>query len=205
MMFSKSIVTLSILTLSLGAPALPTIETIAERATNIVPLVPVGNMAAIQEPGGQSRLYYQKPDGSIWQYAVSASFDTGVVDVGFIDTQITPADEVQMGTLLAATQLRAPLEDNFPEIHIVYVSPANVLSETIWRNTTAFSSGSACPDCITNLGVVVQPGSKVLYAMLDQDTDNLRVGFVSAGAPGTISELDHDRGFWQIAALPDGT
>jgi len=202
-MFSKFIVTLSILTLSL---ALPTIKTIAERATNIVPLAPLGNMAAIQEPGGQSRLYYQKPDGSIWQYAVSASFDTGVVDVGFIDTEITPAGEAQMGTLIAAAQLRAPLASNFPEIHIVYVSPANILSETIWRNTTGFfQSGAGCPDCITSLGVVVQPGSKVLYAMLDQDTDNLRVGFVSAGAPGTITELDHDRGFWQIAALPDGT
>jgi hypothetical protein len=68
-------------------------------------------MAAIQTLNGQTRLYYQKADGSLWQYALSGPFDTGIVDVGFTDTQITPADEVQKGTLITAVQLE-PLDPN---------------------------------------------------------------------------------------------
>jgi hypothetical protein len=58
-------------------------------------------MAAVQITSGDSRLYYQKADGSIWQYAVNGPFDTGA---GFADDQITPADEVLKGTPIVAVQ-----------------------------------------------------------------------------------------------------
>ncbi len=49
---------------------------------------------------------------------------------------------------------------------------------------------------------MVEPGSKILYVMVNQETQTLRVGFESAGVPGTVTELDNDTGEWQIAALP---
>ncbi|KAJ7213620.1 hypothetical protein GGX14DRAFT_393104 [Mycena pura] len=110
-------------------------------APNIVPLSPVGNVAAVQGTNGDTRLYSQNPDNTIQETAVSSTFNGG---------------------------------------------------------------GHFYP-CARS-GFVVQPGNKVLYAIANDAAGSpatLRVGFVSAGAPATISEADFSpaKG-WQVAQLP---
>ena len=47
-------------------------------------------------------------------------------------------------------------------------------------------------------------GSQVLYAMEDPTTKTVRVGFVSAGSPGTLSEaVRTSGGAWSVASLPN--
>jgi hypothetical protein len=87
------------------------------------------------------------------------------------------------------------------------VSPTNILSEYIWTNAIGWHGGPSCTNCITRSGFVVQPGNKVLYAIANDAAGSLatlRVGFVSAGAPTTISEADFSptKG-WQVAQLPN--
>jgi len=77
-----------------------------------------------------------------------------------------------------------------------------VLSEYIWTNAVGWSGGSSCAECLTSSGFVAAAGSEVLYAMGNPATAELRVGFISAGAPGTISEAGHTvGGEWQLAQL----
>ena len=47
-------------------------------------------------------------------------------------------------------------------------------------------------------------GSQVLYAMEDPTSKTIRVGFVSTGSPGTLSEaVRTSGGAWSVASLPN--
>jgi len=67
---------------------------------------------------------------------------------------------------------------------LFYIHPNNTLGE--------FSNNSlqGCTYCITKEGFQVVPGSTALYVIADQSTPatQIRVGFVSAGSPSTITE-----------------
>ena len=47
-------------------------------------------------------------------------------------------------------------------------------------------------------------GSQVLYAMENPNNKTVRIGFVSAGSPGTVSEaVSTSGGAWSVATLPN--
>ena len=86
------------------------------------------------------------------------------------------------------------------QIHVYFLSPANVLSEYIWN--AGWQGGPSCTQCLTASNFVAAAGSQILYAMGNPDTAELRVGFVSAGAPTTLTEAVHDvGGEWQLGQL----
>ncbi|KAJ6586320.1 hypothetical protein DFH09DRAFT_1143120 [Mycena vulgaris] len=161
------------------------------------PLTLVGNVAAVQatDLGGDTRLYYQNQDNSIQETSISGPFTSGT----FEGTQVLiPANEVLPGTPIAAVTLNG---NAFQEIHVFFVSPSNILSEYWWNGQTWFGGPSCGSDCITQNQFAVQPGSKLLYAMSSTGGPH-RVGFVSAGNPGTLTEADITPSGWQLAPLP---
>ncbi|KAJ7229491.1 hypothetical protein C8J57DRAFT_1387217 [Mycena rebaudengoi] len=168
----------------------------------VVPVTFFGNIAAVQVPGASAdtRIYYQNPDNSIQVMGVSGPFTTGR---RFLSLLVVPAAEVQFNTLIAAVATRFNGGD-FAEVHLFFISPSNVLSEYI-GDSTGFRGGPTCTDCITALNFVVQSGNRVLYATGSSDPGSpalLRVGFISAGAPDTLTEVDYDvKTGWRIAVL----
>lgn len=77
------------------------------------------------------------------------------------------------------------------------------MSEFSWDPTRGSRHGPSCADCLTTSGFTAQAGSNVLYVLQLQSTDAVRVGFVSAGAPGTLSEVENStNGKWKLATLP---
>ncbi|KAJ7892413.1 hypothetical protein B0H13DRAFT_1625594, partial [Mycena leptocephala] len=158
-----------------------------------------GNVAAVQATNGDTRLYSQNSNNTIQEIGVSSPFNGGGHSFG--PDSLVPGAEALGGTPIAAAIVNGT---GFQEIHFFFVSPTNILSEYIWAD--AWRGGPSCTDCITRSGFVVQPGNKVLYAVANDAAGSpatLRVGFVSAGAPGTISEADFSptKG-WQVAQLP---
>lgn len=83
----------------------------SEESIELVPVSPAGNVAALQDPTGNTRLYYQKADGSIWQIAMAGPFTTGV---GFSDVQLVPASEALLGTPIITTPAGKDLTDVRP-------------------------------------------------------------------------------------------
>ncbi|KAJ7107495.1 hypothetical protein C8R44DRAFT_885490 [Mycena epipterygia] len=173
-------------------------------APEVVPVSTVGNVAAVQGTVlGDTRLFFQNPDNSIQQLDLNSPFNGG----GHFQNSavLVPANEVLANTPIAAVTINGT---DLQEIHLFFVSPSNVLSEYIWTTSSSnWHGGPSCTTCITTIGFVVQPGSKVLYVMANDAVGSpatLRVGFVSAGAPGTFSEADFSpaKG-WQLAQLPN--
>jgi hypothetical protein len=77
-----------------------------------------------------------------------------------------------------------------PQTHIYFVSPDNILNEYI-NPGGAWIGGPNCTTCIDGNRLAVQPGNSVLYALANNGPNEaafIRVGFVSAGAPGALSE-----------------
>ncbi|KAJ7711097.1 hypothetical protein B0H14DRAFT_700280 [Mycena olivaceomarginata] len=126
------------------------------------PVTFVGNVAAIQATalGGDTRLYYQNPDNSIQETAISGPFAVGT-SVFEGSNLLIPANEILPGTPIAAVTFNG---NAFQQIHVFFVSPDNILSEYAWTGTV-WKGGPSCSDCVTANRFAVQPGSKMLYAM----------------------------------------
>ncbi|KAJ6601797.1 hypothetical protein DFH09DRAFT_1125859 [Mycena vulgaris] len=156
-------------------------------ANTIVPVEFAGNAAAIQAPafGEDTRIYYQADvSGGILELAVSGPATVGRA---FSLQTLIPAAQVQPRTLIAAV-----ITDgiDFTGTHIYFVSPDNILSEYI-NPGGAWIGGPNCTTCIDRNRFAVQPGNSVLYALANNGPNEpafIRVGFVSAGAPGALSE-----------------
>ncbi|KAJ7635781.1 hypothetical protein DFH06DRAFT_1139320 [Mycena polygramma] len=162
-----------------------------------------GNVAAVQATGlgGDTRIFYQNADNSIQQIGINGPFTVGAFTGGGV---LVPANQVLPGTPIAATLING---DAFQEMHLFFISPNNTLSSYIWQNATkVFRGGPSCWDCLTASQFAVQPGSKVLYVMGNSAEGSnavLRVGFISAGQPGTLTEVDWTAAKgWQQASLP---
>ncbi|KAJ7761366.1 hypothetical protein B0H16DRAFT_1456113 [Mycena metata] len=110
---------------------------------------------------------------------------------------LVPAEQVQPHTLIAAVitdgvdltgyVVSLPMRR---QTHIYFVSPDNILSEYI-NPGGAWIGGPTCTTCIDGNRFAVQPGNSVLYALANNGPSEpafIRVGFVSAGAPGALSE-----------------
>ena len=93
----------------------------------------------------------------------------------------------------------------FSQAHVFYYAPDNLLSEYYWSASLSpnWQSGPDCTACIQQAGFFGVNGSQVLYTFVDPD-ENLRVGFISAGNPETLSEAigQTTNGGWSVAALP---
>ncbi|KAF8896004.1 hypothetical protein BD779DRAFT_1466044 [Infundibulicybe gibba] len=190
-MFSKILFVLS--ALSVITSAFPHVE----RAAELVPLSSVGGVGAVQTTTSDTRLYYQNSDGSISEYGITNTFSAGRRSSNGV---LVPAGQAQIGTPIVATTLGSA---DFKEIHVYFFSPDNILSEWIWQ-PGGWRGGPTCTDCLTVSKFPVSPGSKILYAMQNPSaTGSLRVGFVSAKFPGTLSEADKSGSGWQLAPLPN--
>jgi len=194
-LFLSATVLLHLLASTTTALTLPT-----KRSTDFVPFHSLGGVGAVlRNSGGDTQLYYQATDGSIWAYETSAAFDAGTTNFNNI---LIPAGEVLVGTPIIAVT-----NDDFTEIHVFFVSPTHILSEWRWdADTEIWTSGASCTTCITNAGFVVQNGGTLLYALTPKASGELgiRIGFESAGEPTTLVEAEnHNIGDWQMFTLPN--
>ena len=92
----------------------------------------------------------------------------------------------------------------FSQAHVFFYAPDNLLSQFYWESpSTSWQGGPDCAVCIQQAGFFGVNGSQVLYTFVDED-ENLRVGFISAGNPQTLSEaIGHvTNGGWSVAAIP---
>ncbi|KAJ7722720.1 hypothetical protein B0H16DRAFT_1600015 [Mycena metata] len=185
----------SVLSSVVGNTALPRSAN-ASLSPEFRPVTFVGDVAAVvTNTAGSTHIYYQNPDNSIQETITSAPFVVGTFEAS---TAIVPADEVLCGTPIAATTIS---NTGFP-IRVFFVSPNYILSEYAWTGT-AWEGWPQCSGCITANQFAVEPGSSVLYALAGSTADVfLRVGFVSAGQPGTLTEAEFTGGKWELLSLP---
>ncbi|KAG7095612.1 hypothetical protein E1B28_006337 [Marasmius oreades] len=168
-------------------------------------VAPLADIAGIQGSNADSRMFYQRADGSIWQTCVSGHWTNGRTTC---DNRIVPANEVLYGTPLAAVAT-----PNLTEWHLFFLSPTYTLSEYIYQQTSISTTnpsgvrgGTSCTDCITSEQfVVVGPRSRALSALyqVQNDEPKLRVWFVSAGQPNTVMEAGKQGNQWTNVSLPD--
>ncbi|THU88098.1 hypothetical protein K435DRAFT_842288 [Dendrothele bispora CBS 962.96] len=176
-----------------------------EAAANFFPVDAVGDIAAVRDDLGKgaTHIYYQARNGSIVRLYTSTAFvQNGPQDRGS-HTEVVPANEVMYGTPITAATLWTPAGD-FNGNHVYYYSRDGILSEYI-NNIQAH--GPSCTQCITNQRFGVVNGSVALYAFADNKTPGmlLRVGFESAGSPGTITEatFNNNTQKWSLSVLPN--
>ncbi|KAF9061820.1 hypothetical protein BDP27DRAFT_1369361 [Rhodocollybia butyracea] len=151
------------------------------------------HMGAAQVTDGDTRVFYQDSKaGTIVQVAVSNAFNIGQFEGTNV---VVPSDEVRNNTPIAVP---SPTQATFSVLRVFFFSPDNILSEYFF-NGTGFEGGPTCTTCITAEGFVGVAGSQMLYALAN--TVTLRVGFVSAGSPGTISEAVNSGNGWSVASL----
>jgi len=72
----------------------------AAQAANAFSVAPIASIAGIQASNGDSRLFYQKSDGSIWSSCVSGHWESGGKTT--CDFQVVPRTETLLNTPLAA-------------------------------------------------------------------------------------------------------
>jgi len=178
----------------------------AKRSTDLLPFRSLGGIAAVIRSPTETQIYYQNPDGGIWAYDSMGS-NTFTNSHIFFNDPLVPAEEVMEGTPIEAVQMN--FADGSFTIHVFFISPTLTLSE--WRfdfdptssANTGWFHGPSCVTCITNAGFVVADGPKLAYFLADAPTNLVRVGFVSAGAPGTLSEAVLDAsGEWKLTQIP---
>ncbi|KAK1232433.1 hypothetical protein PQX77_004463 [Marasmius sp. AFHP31] len=167
---------------------------------------PLAYISGIQSTNTDSRMFYQKSDGSIWQTCISGHFVGGRTTC---DTQIVPRTEA-----ISSTPIAAVSNSNLSEWHLFFVSPTNTLSEYIYQassvsasNPSGIRGGASCADCITSEKLsVFTTKNKALEALyhIDNDTPKLRVWFISAGQTTTITEAGKEgTQRWTTISLPN--
>ncbi|KAJ3730943.1 hypothetical protein DFJ43DRAFT_1189649 [Lentinula guzmanii] len=164
-------------------------------------IVPISgtNMGAVALPDGNTRVYYQDSNnGSIIQLVISNALTEG----GYRSSNVwVPPSEVRYNTPVAASLVQSTNDDS-DQIHVFFFSPDNILSEYYWKGD-GHQGGPDCSDCVTGSGYVGVEGSQMLYALASSATSppTLRVGFISAGSPNTITEAVKTTGGWSLASL----
>ncbi|KAJ7476737.1 hypothetical protein FB451DRAFT_1243864 [Mycena latifolia] len=189
MIFSKLFVTLSLLGPVLGA---------ALNVTGPQPLaIPFGGGSAsiVQNLNGDTRIYHQTADGSIWEIGATGPFVKPTFEAQGL---LVPAAEVLPGTPIVATSV----DGNFADVHVFFFSPKLVVSEYIWTGI-GWTGGSTCTKCLTANGFVAA-SAQYLYATENNAAtaaSTLRVGFNGAGAPGSLTEANKVGGVWQLGVM----
>ncbi|KAJ7587588.1 hypothetical protein C8J56DRAFT_942163 [Mycena floridula] len=194
MMFIQALITLALALSGCNVIAINSASEITERKADAISFTAFGSVSAVQLTTGDTRIYHQKPDGSIWQVAVSGVFFQGKFAS---DGMIVPAGEALLGTPIAAT-----VNGNYADVHLFFLSPNLIVSEYMWTGT-AWIGAANCPQCITGIGFLAAT-SQFLYAMENSVAGTpakLRVGFNSAGTPGGLTEAAQVNGAWQLSIL----
>ncbi|KIK57523.1 hypothetical protein GYMLUDRAFT_46093 [Collybiopsis luxurians FD-317 M1] len=160
-------------------------------------------MAAMAVSSGSTGIYYQNSTtGDIIAVGVTNAFTEGG-QVWSFGTAV-PSSEVRSNSPIAVAAITSGTTN--VETRVVFVSPHNVLSEYIYTDATGqWQGGPTCNTCITSDGFAVVPDSEMLYVLVTEAsagaTPTWRIGFVSAGAPGTISEAVNTGSGWSVAPL----
>ncbi|KIK57543.1 hypothetical protein GYMLUDRAFT_172673 [Collybiopsis luxurians FD-317 M1] len=160
-------------------------------------------MAAVAVSTGAAAIYYQNSTtGDITGVGVTNAFTEGGQVWTF--APLVPSSEVRSNSPIASAALTSGTIN--VETHLVFVSPQNVLSEYIYKQATnEWQGGPTCNTCITSEGFAVVPDSEMLYVLVTEAsagaTPTWRIGFISAGAPGTISEAVNTGNGWSVAPL----
>ncbi|KIK53863.1 hypothetical protein GYMLUDRAFT_250044 [Collybiopsis luxurians FD-317 M1] len=160
-------------------------------------VVPISgtNMGAITLANGDTRMYYQDANnGSIIEAAISNAFNVGHFEASQV---LVPSAEVRHNSPIAVSV--ETVNGEYAQTHTFFFSPDNVLSEYFWDDVSGTQGGPNCEPCITSKGFVGEPGNQMLYALAYPGV--LRVGFVSAGTPNTVSEAINTGSGWSVASL----
>ncbi|KAJ7164348.1 hypothetical protein C8R46DRAFT_1220852 [Mycena filopes] len=157
-----------------------------------------GQTATINQlANGDTRIYYTADDGGIWEIAARGPFNKpGSLES---NTPLVPASEVHPCSPVVATSV----DGAFTDVHLFFFSPKLVVSEYIWANAIGWSGGPGCAKCLTASGFVAE-STTLLYAaenLAANAPSMLRVGFISPGAPGGLSELNKVNGTWQLGVM----
>ncbi|KIK62164.1 hypothetical protein GYMLUDRAFT_223987 [Collybiopsis luxurians FD-317 M1] len=160
-------------------------------------------MTAVAVSNGFTGIFYQNSTtGDIDAVGVTNAFTEGGQLASF--GALVPSSEVRSNSPIAlAAIISGPAN---VETRLVFVSPQNVLSEYIYTGATGgWQGGPTCNTCITSEGFTVVPDSEMLYVLVTEAsvgaTPTWRVGFISAGAPGTISEAVNTGIGWSVGPL----
>ncbi|THU79721.1 hypothetical protein K435DRAFT_520523 [Dendrothele bispora CBS 962.96] len=206
----KTFAVLSLLSVFASIPAvLSAPATQAAQAAQAFAVAPIASIAGLEASNGDSRLFYQKSDGSIWTSCVSGHWDSGGKTT--CDFQVVPRTEALLNTALAAAG-----DPDLNEWHLYFFSPTSTVSEYIFQSSSISSTnpsgirgGASCTDCITAEAFnAVVAKNRALWAMFENDNgvNKLRVWFASAGQPNTITEAGK-RGtdVWKQIGMPNST
>ncbi|KAK1218873.1 hypothetical protein PQX77_018426 [Marasmius sp. AFHP31] len=167
---------------------------------------PLATIAGIQGANGDSRMFYQKSDLSIWMTCTSGQWVNGRTTC---DSQVVPRAEV-----LSTTSLTAVANADLTEWHLFFITPTNTLGEYIFQqssisptNPSGIRGGTSCTDCITSEQfAVVTTKNKALNALyqIENDRPKLRVWFASAGQPNTVMEAGKEGAdVWKLIGMPN--
>ncbi|KIK53859.1 hypothetical protein GYMLUDRAFT_77357 [Collybiopsis luxurians FD-317 M1] len=152
-------------------------------------------MGGVMLSSGDTRLYYYDTNnGSIIELVVNNAFTVG----RFITSgQPVPSAEVRHNSPVAVTLVTNRAV--YIQVHTFFFSPDNVLSQYYYDDELGIQGGPDRTTCVTSKGFVGEPGNQMLYALADSTA--IRVGFVSAGPPNTISEAVYTGSGWSLASL----
>ena len=184
-------------------------------APDAAPLTPVGGVAAAPLETGFSEYYYQVSSGAIVWVEVSEPFGSSNSTTSAPFAVVAPG-QAMFGTPIAIcsagttgyTDVR-PYEtvkwcSSIFQFHLFYFTPDNLLSETYWTPSTGWQGGSGCIACVQQAGFFATNGSQVLYAYENSPAGTVRVGFISAGSPQTLSEaVKTPNAAWLLTTLPN--
>ncbi|KAE9391585.1 hypothetical protein BT96DRAFT_1024021 [Gymnopus androsaceus JB14] len=160
------------------------------------------------------RLWYQHaitplPDGATWFFyqdtsnnSIIAVHTSNTLTAGgtFLSEELyVPGSEVRSNSPIAVSGVVNSAGTSWTEIHVFFYSPENVLSEFYFTAGVGLQGGPTCTTCVTNEGFLGAPDSQMLYAL--ETDEEVRVGFVSAGAPDTVSEAANSGNGWTVASL----
>ncbi|KAJ7042318.1 hypothetical protein C8F04DRAFT_98416 [Mycena alexandri] len=158
-----------------------------------VPFFSGGSASINQLANGDTRIYHQVADGSIWEIVASGPFTKPALEA---QTLLVPADEVHLNSPVVATSV----DGSFADVHVFFFSPTLVVSEYIWTSGIGWTGGPSCTACLTTSGFTAA-SAQFLYAaenLAANAPSTLRVGFNGAEAPGSLSELNKVGGVWQL-------
>ncbi|KAK7027984.1 hypothetical protein VNI00_015070 [Paramarasmius palmivorus] len=171
-----------------------------------VPLEAVGPVVGAQTLNGQSFLFYQDCcTGDIVMRAVSNGFTVPASTTnGF--SAVVPGSQVLWGTPIAVAQ-RASQPNEMGELGLYFFSQNRTLNEYRYTQNTVppWNGGPTCETCIDKQNYVVEQNSNILYAMGSVSGNakvGVRVGFISADHPDTLSEANRAAGVWSLATMP---
>lgn len=160
------------------------------QACEAVKLPDLSNAAAVWNAGKTTRIYYQTPDGAIWEAggvgAPGECYPKGV---------ILPAGKARVYTPIAVTA-----DPDFNFIFLYYIRLDGYLGEWVYRHGGWAEGGGGGLDTLKFSALV---RSSYLYALSDigsSGESELRVGFLDEN--GITSEAYHPKGGpWRVVKL----